>query len=333
MIYGELGRTGLKPSVLGIGAGGPSRLGLTYGRSRKSAQALLRAALERGVNFFDTAPAYGTEDIVGSALRDCRAKVILSTKATLGPYFGPLDGSRFASKLSARIGEDTSFVLSGPALESRANTSLDRLKTDYIDIFHLHTVMPGQCGAVLDRLLPTLSRLKESGKIRFIGITEAFGRDQTHETLARAAATNIFDCIMIGFNCLHQSGAPIAAEASRRGIGVIGMHVARGLCSQESLQRELDKLVTRGLISETHGNAETIMRLLNKYGVSTLAEAALRFARYELSCSVVLTGTGDLRHLEANIAACETGPLPDALSAEIRQLFRVVPARAQKVRH
>ena len=173
MIYSALGRTGLKASVIGIGAGGPSRLGLAYGRSRENAIGLLRAGLDRGINVVDSAPAYGTKELVGEAIKAFRGKVILSTKAALGPYLGPFDGSRIASKISARIGEDTSFVLSGRVLEKRVNASLHRLKTDYIDVFYLHTVTPAQYALALDRLVPTFNHLKESGKICFVGITEA----------------------------------------------------------------------------------------------------------------------------------------------------------------
>ena len=65
MIYNELGRTGLKVSAIGIGAGGPSRLGLANGRSSASAIRLIRFGLDRGINVLDTAAIYGTEDIVG----------------------------------------------------------------------------------------------------------------------------------------------------------------------------------------------------------------------------------------------------------------------------
>jgi L-galactose dehydrogenase len=320
MIY-ELGGTGLKTSVIGIGAGGPSRLGLAYGRSRENALALLRAGLERGINFFDSAPTYGTEDIIGEAVKDCRSKVILSTKAALGPHFGPFDNSRFASRISARIGEDTSFVLSAPALERRVNGSLRRLNTDYIDVLHLHTVTPGQYAHALDRLVPTLNRLKENGKIRYIGITEAFGRDRNHLMLTRAIGDGAFDCIMIGFNCLYQAGAPIAAEAKRRGIGVIGMYAVRGLVSKENVQSHMNKLVSRGLLNRAEANAEMLVRMLNEHGVATLPEAAIRFARHELTSDVILTGTGNIRHLEASIAASEAGPLPDSIITKMRGLF------------
>ena len=182
----------------------------------------------------NSAPAYGTKELVGEAIKAFRGKVILSTKAALGPYLGPFDGSRIASKISARIGEDTSFVLSGRVLEKRVNASLHRLKTDYIDVFYLHTVTPAQYALALDRLVPTFNHLKESGKIRFVGITEAFGRYRTHRMLTRAIADSAFDCIMIGFNCLNQSGSPIAAEAKRQGTGIIGMYAVRSLRRKES---------------------------------------------------------------------------------------------------
>jgi L-galactose dehydrogenase len=321
MIYNALGRTGLKASIIGLGCGGPSRLGLTYGHSRNAAIGLLRAGLDWGINLVDSAPAYGTEELVGEAIKDRRGEVILATKAALGPYFGPFDGSRIASKLSARLGEDTSFVLSGPALEKRVNASLRRLRTDHVDIFHLHTVTPGQYAPALERLMPMLHRLKESGKIRFVGITEAFPRDTGHRMLARAAGDGAFDCIMIGFNYLNQSGAPIAAEAKRQGTGIIAMCAVRGLRTKESLQTLLNKLMSFGLLDEAEANADRLARLLNDHGVTTLAEGAMRFCRHELPADVVLTGTGDVRHLEANIAACGAGPLPDYISSEFRRLF------------
>jgi L-galactose dehydrogenase len=186
MIYGHLGRTGLRVSVIGIGVGGPSRLGLANGGSRDSAIRLIRFGLDRGVNVIDSAAIYGTETLVGAAIKGSRPSLILSAKATLGPYFWGLDGSRTASRLSARLGEETGFVLSGREMEKRVHASLRRLNTDYIDIFHLHAVTPAQYASALERALPALARLKESGKVRWIGITEAFSRNTTHRSRSTA---------------------------------------------------------------------------------------------------------------------------------------------------
>src|ERR1700735_5277884 len=83
MDYTTLGRTGLKVSVAGLGCGGNSRLGLSTGKTEADAVALVRTALDLGVNLIDTAAAYGTEAVVGRALRGVtRDNVVVCTKVT-----------------------------------------------------------------------------------------------------------------------------------------------------------------------------------------------------------------------------------------------------------
>lgn len=213
MQYTTLGRTGLKVSVLGLGTGGPSRLGLARGRPVDSIVSLIQYGLNRGINLIDLGATYGTDEIVADAIRKRRHEVVLSAKAILGPHIWMLEGTRTASRLSARLGEMTSFVTSGGVIEKRLDASLRRLKTDHIDIFSLHGVTPSQYVAAADRLLPALLRLKEKGKIRSVGITEGFERDPGHKMLARAAGSGFFDAIMLGFNIANCAGSQIAAEA------------------------------------------------------------------------------------------------------------------------
>ena len=123
MEYVTLGRTGLRVSVAGLGCGGFSRLGLGTGRSTAEAVALIREALDIGVNLLDTAAAYGTEEVVGEAVREVRREdVVIATKAWI-----PRSEDR-------RAAERAIASLEG---------SLRRLGTDYVDIFQLHGVMPG----------------------------------------------------------------------------------------------------------------------------------------------------------------------------------------------
>src|SRR5690348_13635151 len=122
MEYTTLGRTGLRVSVAGLGCGGFSRLGLGTGKSEDDAIGIIRAALDLGVNLFDTAAAYGTEPVLGKALRGIpRDRVVICTKAPFG--------------------------ISNPeATPEKAVASLDRslqeLGTDYIDVYQLHGVAP-----------------------------------------------------------------------------------------------------------------------------------------------------------------------------------------------
>src|SRR6516162_5554581 len=120
MDYRPLGKTGLTVSVAGLGCGGNSRLGLGRGASFDDCVAVVRTAMDLGVNLLDTAEAYGTEEIVGAAVRSCdRDKLVISTKAIF------------------RGAGDT-----GEAVTRRVEASLRRLGLDHVDIFHFHAVHP-----------------------------------------------------------------------------------------------------------------------------------------------------------------------------------------------
>ncbi|MBF2097351.1 MAG: aldo/keto reductase, partial [Gloeomargaritaceae cyanobacterium C42_A2020_066] len=151
MVYVPLGRTGLRVSVMGLGCGGFSRLGLGTGKTHRQAAGLVRSALALGINLIDTAEAYGTETVVGRALRGVpRESVILSTK---------------------KVVDHRRRILTPQDLIASLDRNLQRLGTDYIDIYHLHGVKPDCYAAVADALVPTLETLREAGKIRFLGIT------------------------------------------------------------------------------------------------------------------------------------------------------------------
>ena len=93
MEYTTLGRTGLRVSVMGLGCGGPSRVGQRTGKSEAEQVTIIRQALDAGVNFIDTAEVYQTEAVVGQAIKGLdRDKVVLSTKkSTWGESLTPED--------------------------------------------------------------------------------------------------------------------------------------------------------------------------------------------------------------------------------------------------
>lgn len=312
MQYTTLGRTGLKVSVVGLGGGGPSRLGLEQGRPVEGAVQLIQYALDQGINLIDLGAPYGTDQLVADAIGKRRQEVILSAKTILGPPVWMLEGTRTASRLSARFSEVMSFVTSGRVIEKRLDATLRRLRTDYVDIFSLHGVTPGQCQSALDRLLPALLRLKEKGKVRFVGITESFRRDPGHLVLANAVAGGGFDTIMIGLNFVNRTGSRLAAEAKQHGTGVLAMHALRPFHSNAS---------TESLLRGSGVSPAELTALLAAHGVESLQEAAMRFCRHDSGADVVLTGTGEISHLRANIAAAAAGPLPRPLMAELNRIF------------
>ncbi len=127
MEFAILGRTGLKASVVGLGCGGPSRIGQNQGISEADSVRVVREALGAGINIVDTAEAYRTEALVGKALCEARREeVIVSTKkSTWGDV--PLFKAAIVQSLEA---------------------SLKNLRTDYVDIYHLHAVLPKDYAAV-----------------------------------------------------------------------------------------------------------------------------------------------------------------------------------------
>lgn len=304
MDYIILGRTGLRASVLGLGGGGHSRLGQRGGATAAASEAIVRRALELGVNFVDTAEAYGTEPFVGAGIRGFgREGVILSTKKSVTGH---------------------ELLITAAELARGLEDSLARLGTDYIDIYHLHGVRAEQYDYAVTELVPAMLRLRDQGKLRFLGITEAFGADTGHVMLSRAVHDACWDVIMVGFNILNQSARDrVLAETIRRDIGVLCMFAVRDALSRpEKLRQTVAELVEQGLIARDAVDREDPLGFLTRDGgARSLPEAAYRFCRAEPGIHVVLSGTGNPRHLEGNVASILEPPLPLAVHRRLVELF------------
>ncbi|CAN8229549.1 unnamed protein product [Cochlearia groenlandica] len=149
-----LGKTGLKVSAVGFGA---SPLGSVFGPvAEDDAFAAVREAFRLGINFFDTSPYYGatlSEKMLGKALKALqvpRSDYIVATKC--GRY-------------------KEGFDFSGERVTKSIEESLDRLQLDYVDILHCHDIEFGSLDQIVSETIPALQKLKQEGKIRFIGIT------------------------------------------------------------------------------------------------------------------------------------------------------------------
>jgi L-galactose dehydrogenase len=304
MDYTTLGRTGLHVSVAGLGCGGPSRLGMRDNSSEKESIALVRQALDLGVNFLDTAEVYGTEEIVGKAISGLpRDKIVISTKKKF-----PL--------------ADTS----APAEETRKSLeqSLRLLRTDYIDVYHAHGVEPDDYAYAAAKLLPVLLKMRQEGKIRFVAISEAFVEDPTHQMLQQALDDDYWDVVMAGFNLLNQSARnSVLRKAAKDNVGTLVMFaVRRALSRPERLREVWAELAKKGLIERSASDPENPLGFLIGDGkASTIVDAAYRYCRYEPGVHVVLTGTGSADHLEANIESLTKPPLPAPVTARLKVIF------------
>ena len=301
-----LGRTGLEVTVVGLGCGGHSRLGMATGRDEAHATRVVHAALDLGINFIDTARAYGTEAAVGKAIRGRRDEIVLSTKALPVGASGPLGADDLRESLER---------------------SLERLGTDYIDVFHLHGVRADQYAHCIDELLPELVRAREAGKIRFVGITERFGNDTSHAMLDRALPDDLFDVIMVGHNLLNPSARrSVFPLTLANDVGTLIMFaVRRALTSTQNVRAIVETLIEAGAVDARRVDRVDPLGFVTAHPhVKSLVEAAYRFCRYEPGAHVILTGTGSVEHLRENVESILEPPLPPEITARLTEIFGAV---------
>jgi aryl-alcohol dehydrogenase-like predicted oxidoreductase len=304
MEYTTLGRTGLKVSVAGLGCGGFSRLGMPAGKSEDEAARLVCQAVDLGINLLDTAPPYGTEGVVGKALKTIkRDSVVVCTKAFVN-----------------RNGE----WMSPERLVQSLDNSLRLLGTDYIDVFQLHGVIPHEYAYAIERLAPELLNQKAKGKIRHIGITEQPVEDYHHETLLAAASDDVWDVFMVAFHMMHQNARQSVFPHTReKRIGTLLMYAVRSIFARpDRVVAALREAAAKGQIDKSLGDSPAPLGfLLGPGGANDITEAAYRYARHEPGVDVVLFGTGDAGHLRANVASLLKPPLPAADREQIARLF------------
>jgi len=302
MEYRPLGKTGLRVSVAGLGCGGNSRLGLGRGASVDDCVAVVRTAIDLGVNFLDTAEAYGTEEIVGAAARSYgRDRLVISTKAIF------------------RAGQDT-----GETVTHRVEAGLRRLGLDYVDIFHFHAVNPAAYEYHRDVLAPALTKLKEQGKVRHIGITETSPNDPDQRMLAQAIQEAPWEVTMLAYSLMNQGARRrVFPETQRRGIGTLLMFVVRNIFSKPAYRRDVfAELVEQGqLDASILAEGDPLGFLVSEGAAASITDAAYRYARHEQGVDVVLFGTGNKAHVKDNVDSILRPSLPPPIIERLHTSF------------
>ncbi len=304
MDYTILGRTGLKVSVMGLGGGGPSRIGKGTNKSENESIAIVQQAINAGINIIDTSEIYRTERIIGKAIKDIdRESLILSTKKTVWTKITP------------------------DKVRKSLEKSLKALQTDYIDIYHLHAVPLKDYDYLVADIVPTLQELRDQEKIRFIGITELFDRDTRHLMLQRAIQDDIWDVIMVGFNILNQSARErVFPKAIVKNIGILIMFAVRlALSRPDRLKQVINELLNNKQVRASDIDKEQPLDfLVHEGGAVSIVDAAYRFSRYEPGVNVILSGTGNLDHLKDNIESFSRPPLPQEDLMKLKTMFKNV---------
>jgi aryl-alcohol dehydrogenase-like predicted oxidoreductase len=294
MNYRILGRTKLKVSELGFGA---LEIGRDWPYWRKEladfsrpteadALRVIATAIDFGINFIDTAPAYfKSEEILGKSLKGKRSNVIVATKC--GEWF---DGEQSVYNYSAS--ETMKFI----------ENSLRLLQTDYIDLLQIHSA-----SADVVRSGETLSAMKkaqEQGKVRFVGIST----DQ-EEAARLAIESDEYDSIQVSYNVLEQEmSRRIFPLASRQNVGVI----VKGGMKAGQLTEKYSEISS----SEEMKKAESVSRIASESSMTT-HELALRFVLSSSSVSSVIIGTKNASHLKSNAGAALRGALQGSTLAKL----------------
>jgi aryl-alcohol dehydrogenase-like predicted oxidoreductase len=296
-----LGRTGLTVSRMGVGAGGPSQIGRKTGLSKNESADLLRHAFDQGVNFVDTAEGYGTEPIVAQALQDRdRSSIIVSTK-----------------KSTRRL------EITAQNLQASLDHSLQNLGTDYIDLYNLHGVVPQDYPRLVTDIYPIMQKAQDQGKIRFVGLSEMFNEDLGHTMLQMALTDDLWDVLMVGFNLLNQTAREkVFAQAMEQNVGIqIMFAVRKALSHPDNLRAFVADLVQKGQIEPADIDDFPAFLLAQ---TTSLPDAAYRFCRDEPGVHIVLSGTGNAEHLDANLASFAQLSLSQDTRDRLKYIFRHV---------
>lgn len=307
MQYRTLGRTGLPVSEVGFGAMtiGGEVFGATDDQESLRA---LHQALDLGMNFIDTADAYGrghSEELIAQVLKTRRNEVILATKG----------GNQFTVRQGLR-NFDPDYITS--ALEA----SLKRLQIETIDLYQLHN--PSQEVMRRGEIFTRLDRCKREGKIRFYGVS----LEKTEDGIV-AIETGKPDTLQVVYNILHQDPEEkLFPLAQRENIGILArVPLERGVLSGrfKSTGEFAQKDWRRGVFSEeglaqTHAAVEKLGFLV-KGDVPNLAQAALRFILSNPVVSTVIPGIRTVQQVESNLAVSgKTLPARDL--ARLRELYQ-----------
>ena len=312
MQYRELGRTGIKVSVIGFGAwaigGATEASGTPLGWGRTSddeSLAAIRRARDLGVNFFDTADSYGfgrSESLLGIVLSRTRQETVLATKV------GVVRGS------SGELKKDFSRQHIFHAVDG----SLKRLRTDYIDVYQVHNPTVDQLRR--EEIQEAMEMLQDAGKIRFWGVS-IFTPEEGLEIVQRGWGHTL----QVLYNVLNQAPArELFPAAKEKGYGVIArVPLASGLLTgkfrpdavfpADDIRQNF--LMARRL-EEVLGRVDEVKSIIGGTA-RTLAEGALRFAIADDAVSTTIPGARNARQVEMNVAAADAW-LPQEVVEKLR---------------
>lgn len=309
MKYRPLGQSGLEVSEIGFGTWGLG--GNSYGPVDDAvSKAALRAAFADGVTFYDTSDLYGnghSETILGEALGEVRSRIIISTKVGLLPHTGfemPCD----FSPRHIRAGNEA---------------SLRRLKTDYIDLYLLHSPTLDILRQA-DDIIPTLEELKAAGRIRAYGVSVRSPSD------ALAAVREFgFQALEVNFNLIDQRALDngLFALALESRVGIIARtplcfgYLTGKLDGRENFTHLDHRANWPAEQRERWAKSPNLFAFLNAGKPRTPAQLALRFCLDQPAISTVIPGMMNPAEVAENVVSSALDPLGPEELARIMLIY------------
>jgi aryl-alcohol dehydrogenase-like predicted oxidoreductase len=299
MQYRRLGDSGLVVSAVGLG-------GNNFGRriDLDATRAVVNTAIDEGITLLDTADIYGeSEDFLGKLLRGNRDNLVIATK------FGmPLHGPDWEARGGRR------YIMR--AVES----SLRRLRTDYIDLYQLH--MPDR-GTPINETLGALDELVRSGKVRYIGISNVDGWQVADaDWAARSRDLTRFISVQNNYSLLEREiEKEVTPSCERFGLGILPYFpLASGLLTGKYHRGEPPPAGTRlaGRPEALSDRVFDVIEQLEKYAAErgrTLLDVAIGGLAAQPAVASVIAGATKPEQVRANVAAAAWEPTPEDLAA------------------
>jgi aryl-alcohol dehydrogenase-like predicted oxidoreductase len=299
----KLGNSNLEVSALGLGC-----MGLSFGYGpavdKKDGIALIRAAVERGVTFFDTAEVYGpytNEELVGEALAPFRDQVVIATK--------------FGFKIDPSTGKQAGLDSRPEHIKEVAEGSLKRLKTDVIDLYYQHRVDPN---VPIEEVAGAVKELIQQGKVKHFGLSEA-----GVQTIRRAHKVQPVSALQSEYSLWwREPEKEVIPTLEELGTGFVPFSpLGKGfLTGKISEDTQFDKSDFRNIVPrfapENRKANQAMVDLLGRFAQqkkATLAQIALAWLLAQKPWIVPIPGTTKLHRFEENIGAVTIKLSPDEL--------------------